>query len=132
MTIGVGDVFYLRCTHCNPPKPKFFVVAQVDPMIRMFLINSEISDYEKSKPALVAAKANILAAEHAFLKHDSVISCDHISHEYSQTIRSVLAYEPRVFVGVLSAAARNAVAEALRQNELLPRKYLRDLRALWP
>lgn len=44
--VAVGDVFYLHCGLCNPPKPKFFVVAQVVPVLRMFLINSVLSAYD--------------------------------------------------------------------------------------
>lgn len=130
--IALGSVFYLRCTLCNPPKPKFFVVAQVDPL-RMFLINSEMSGFAMSKAEHVAANARILVADHSsFLKHDSFVACDHLSHEYSrEKLLQEVERNPSIAVGCLHTRAIEAVAEALRGNDLLPRKYLRDLLPLW-
>lgn len=131
-TIALGDVYYLRCTLCNPPKQKFFVVAQAAPILRMFLINSDLSAYERSRPAIVAAKARILAAEHPFLRHDSFVGCDYVSHEYAQALPDILADYPGVYVGSLSKNARAAVAQALSMNSLLSRRHLADIRPLWP
>lgn len=130
--IELGDVLYLRCKHCVPPKPKFFVVAQVQPL-RMFLINSEINQFAASKPRMVALMPMLMHVEHAsFLAHDSYLCCDHLSHEYSiERVKEILRADPGVRRGQISEAGRRALAGTLRGNHLVPRKYLRDLMAVW-
>jgi len=126
-----GDVFLLQCTLCNPPKPKYFVVAQADPL-RLFLINSELTSFALGKPAIVAASPMIRAATNPFLVYDSYVACDHLSHEYSlEALAMLLDREPVRRKGHLCPAAKAAVAAALRMNELIPRKYLKDLRPIW-
>lgn len=131
-TISVGDVYHLRCTLCNPPKPKFFVVAHVDPL-RMFLINSNLSDFVRGSPEHVAAMALIRVQQHPeFLVHDSYIACDHLSHEYSSELLILkMGLSPEVRVGHLHPDAKAAVREALRGNALLAGKYLKQLRVTW-
>jgi hypothetical protein len=130
-TIHIGDVVLLRCTHCNPPKNKFFVVAHLEPL-RMFLINSEITEFQRRSQEILATQVVIRAQEHAFLEYDSVIGCDHLSHEYNlERLQEILIKEPQRILGALSRPARAAVKEALKGNELIPFKYLRGMRESW-
>lgn len=131
--IELGDVFHLRCTLCNPPKPKFFVVAQVEPL-RMFLINSKLTHFVASSPHRTAAHARIFAAEHVgFLKHDSYVACDAVSHEYSlEQLQQLMANDSSIHRGTLSIQARSAVAIALANCRTMARKYLNELRPFWP
>lgn len=133
LCVSLGDVLYLRCTLCNEPAQKFFVVAQVQPL-RMFLINSELTEFAKARPAHVAASPLIRYAEHSgFLKYDSFVGCDHLSHEYSyERVEALLSANPSIRVGQLHPNAKAAIGSALRGNFLLPRKYLKDLLPLWP
>lgn len=129
--IAVGDVFHLRCNLCNPPKNKFFVVALHDPL-KMFLINSDATDFQKSSPAIMAAQARIFASEHTFLEYDSLIGCDHLTHEYRlDQLRDLVLRNPTIRIGHLSDRAKEAVGQALKGNELIPRKYLRALGPCW-
>lgn len=130
-TVSVGDVFFLRCTHCNPPKMKFFVAAQVLPL-RMLLINSEPNEFQRASPSHLAAMAKVSAASHSFLTHDSVVACDHLSHEFSiDQLQGMLVNRPDILVGHLHADAIDAVRRALVGNEHIARKYLRDLYLAW-
>ncbi len=129
--IALGDVFLLRCTHCSPPKMKYYVVAQVEPL-RMFLINSELTVFQAARPEYVAACPSIAASEHPFLRYDSYLACDHVSHEYSlQDLDTRLNANPAIRLGTLSLAAREALKTALANNWILPTKYVRDIRPLW-
>lgn len=131
MSVSLGDVLHLRCNLCNPPKNKFFVVVLVDPL-KTFLINSRLTDFQIASPAHQAAMARIRATQHDFLDYDSVIACDHLSHEYDhETVERLLLEEPRRFVGQLHADARVAIAEALHHNKLLAGKYLKRLKEVW-
>lgn len=129
--VSIGDVFLLRCTHCNPPKMKYYVVVHVDPL-KMFIINSTANDFQQNTPSIIAALAPMFASEHPFLKHDSLIGCHHLSHEYSlAALQELLARNPKIFLGQLSSRAKAAVSRALRGNEHLPQKWLRQIRIFW-
>lgn len=129
--IAPGDVFLLQCTLCDPPKPKFFVVAQASPL-RMFLINSKLTSFAMGQPAIVAASPLIRAESNPFLRYDSYVACNHLSHEYSsERLGALLAENPSIRKGHLCPLAKASVAGALRMNELIARKYLRDLRPIW-
>lgn len=130
-SITEGDVFYLRCTLCTPPKQKYFVVVQADPL-RMFLVNSAINDYKAARPEHVAAMAPMRVADHPWMDHDSYIACDHLSHEYSyDRVMALAAADPAIFCGHLHPNAKAVLTDALRGNELVPRKYLKEIRPLW-
>ncbi|MBA0101252.1 hypothetical protein WH218_19660 [Stenotrophomonas indicatrix] len=133
MAAAVGDVFFLRCTLCNPPKDKFFVVALAEPL-KLFLINSEMTEFQRARPDRAMAQAEIAAAEHDFLEYDSIIGCDWLSHEYGQdTLERALANDKRYrCIGRLSDAARRSVAAALRDNVHIPGKWLKLLKQHWP
>lgn len=131
--VGVGDVFFLRCLLCNPPKDKFFVVALADPL-KLFLISSEMTEFQRTRPEHVAALATIEVAEHDFLEHDSLIGCDWLSHEYdSDALERALGKDERYrLVGHLSDAARQSVATALHGNVHISGKWLKLLKERWP
>lgn len=131
--IQVGDVFYLRCTLCNPPKPKFFVVAALDPL-RMFLINSRLNEFQASVPEIAACMVLIRATEHVdFLTHDSYVGCNQLSHEYNfAKLSELLVNHPDTRVGALHPHAKEAVSRALAGNTQLSGKYLRHVRPHWP
>lgn len=129
--IDVGDVFFLRCNLCNPPKPKFFVVAQVSPL-RMFLINSKLTEWAKQRPEHINASPVITQKQHAFLQYDSYLCCTAVSHEYSFDILiQMLSEDGSIKRGSLHKDARRLVYQALHDNRLIERKYLRPIRELW-
>ena len=129
--IELGDVFYLRCGLCDPPKPKFFVVAQVQPL-RMLLINSEINAFVLSKPRHRALHVPLRQCDQELLKHDSYLACDQISHEYNyEQLLDQMNRDPGIRVGRLSQDVMASVAVAFKGNHHIPKKYLADLVPLW-
>lgn len=131
MPPAVGDVFHLRCQTCRPPKFKFFVVALADPL-RFFLINSRATDFQKADVERMRALAEVLAEEHRFLHHDSLVGCNELFSEYSETeLVDAVANDPLCCLGSLSPNARAAVFSALQGNKFIPRKYLSALLVAW-
>ena len=130
--IEIGDVFLLRCTLCNPPKPKFFVAVQVRPL-RMLLINSEINAFLLSKPRHLALHIPLQQCDHsAFLVHDSYLACDQLSHEYSyERLSELLEKDPSVRKGRVHDSVHSSIGAAFKGNHLIPVKYLRELIPLW-
>lgn len=129
--MSLGDVFYLSCTLCNPPKPKFFVVVQADPL-RMVLINSDVNQFVRNKPRTLKLHLPLSHDCHDFLDHDSYLACDHLSHEYSrERLLGLLDSDPSIRRGRIHESVRPRVAAAFANNHLLPQKYLRDIAPLW-
>lgn len=132
ITITIGDVFFLRCKNCDPPKDKFFVIAQVDPLIT-FLINSNRTSFAETREPYRKATPVIYAAQHVeFLQHDSVVGCDQLWFEYShEELLRRIRNEPGVRVGRLHVGAVRAVCHALEGNLLLKKKHLNQLVPSW-
>lgn len=131
MPIAIGDVFLLRCNTCREPKPKFFVVALLEPF-RCFLINSAPTAFQASRPEQMLALAPILANQHPFLSYNSYVGCNELFAEYSQAdIEAAEASDPSVRLGSLHPHARAAVAAALTGNRFLPKLYLAKLQNSW-
>lgn len=127
----LGDVFYLTCTLCDPPKQKYFVAVQVDPL-RMVLINSEVSSFVRNKPRTLALHLHLAHGIHDFLHHDSYLACDHLSHEYSrERLLTLLDSDPSIRRGRIHDCVRPKIAGAFANNHVLPRKYLREIAPLW-
>lgn len=70
-----GQVIYLNCAFTNPPKPKYLVLACIEPKLLCFLINTEIHSYIKKRPDLLQCQISISQAAHSFLDYDSFIDC---------------------------------------------------------
>jgi len=130
--IELGDVFFLNCTLCVPPKDKFFVVVQVQPL-RMLLINSELNTFLLGKPKRLALHIPLMQIDHsAFLTHDSYLACDHLSHEYNyERLLRLSERNPSLRKGSIHADAKPKIAKAFAENHLIPRKYLHELVQLW-
>lgn len=67
-----------ECRHTTPPKPKYVVIACLNPNPYGFLINSEISQFIKARPTLLSSQVAIAAKRYGFLDHDSYINCAQI------------------------------------------------------
>jgi hypothetical protein len=70
-----GSVLYLYCPFTHPPKDKFLLVACVEPILNLFVINSEIPDFVQKRPHLKRCQVKMDVASHPFLTHDSYIDC---------------------------------------------------------
>lgn len=71
-----GQIFYLFCEFTRPrPKPKFIVLACVNPRPLVLLINTNKSEMIRSDPDLESTQVCIRAADYSFLSYDSYIDC---------------------------------------------------------
>jgi hypothetical protein len=73
-----GRVLYLFCNFTQPPKEKYLLVVSTNPIILMFVINSEINPFKASKAHLLKAQLPVTITEHDFLDHDSFIDCSQV------------------------------------------------------
>lgn len=129
--VALGNVFYLQCTLCTPPKPKFFTAVCCDPLM-MVLINSHVNPFVLDRPKLLEAEVPIAASDHDFLSHDSFVCCSQLSFEYSaEQLDRKLNLEPGVYRGSLCESAHIAVRDAIVSSHILPKKYRARIAAAW-
>lgn len=70
-----GTVLYLHCSFTVPPKEKFLLIVSTDPLIVLFIINSEISRFVQNSQPHYQAQVLLKQQEHSFLRHDSYLDC---------------------------------------------------------
>jgi len=88
-----GCVIRIKIKFPEVTKHKFLVlVADDDPEIWTFIINSELNQYVKDRPHLLKCQVKIAAADHSFLPHDSYLACDKVLHLHrADVIRELMA-----------------------------------------
>jgi hypothetical protein len=67
-----GRFLKLWCTFTRPPKEKYFLVVATAPWVIGFLINSELTAFQKTRPDLVNENIGISGG---FLPHRSYLDC---------------------------------------------------------
>lgn len=82
--ITVGDVLHLYCEFTTPEKYKYLVVCCTNPLL-VLCINSEINEYIKCRPELLACQVDVPETDHPFLKWDSVVNCVEASDSFDIT-----------------------------------------------
>jgi len=88
-------------------KEKFHVVCCTKPKQLAFLINSNLTDFVKKNPLLVACNALIAADAHDFLKYDSYVAC---CEPVSLAFIDEQAYD---VVGSINDTAKNSIINAV-------------------
>ncbi len=73
-----GWVLYLYCEFTNPHKEKYVLLASYDTPPLLFVINSEINSYKRSKPDLLNCQVQLKASDYDFLLHDSYVDCSKV------------------------------------------------------
>lgn len=120
--VKTGDILFLRCGHCTPPKNKYFVVVSIDPDPILFFINSKLNDFVRNNLNLYPYHTSIKVSEHGFLKYDSWVDCCDPCIEFNfDGIEQDMKYGGE-FCGVLSNTAANCIFESVKANPLLKRK----------
>lgn len=74
-----GQVFVFFCNFTEPHKEKYLVIAgKRDDLFYVFVINSKINDFIRTRPALLEAQAPLSSGTYTFLPHDSYIDCSKV------------------------------------------------------
>lgn len=84
-----GRVLYLFCNFTQPPKEKYLLIASTNPLILMFVINSEINQFKTRKPHLLNAQLPISVIDHKFLDHDSFIDCSQVVSQNDFSLKEI-------------------------------------------
>ena len=130
--LKVGQVFHLHCVACRPPKPKFHVLARIEPVPTFFLINSHPTAYQLARPHLMSSILKVMPTELTFLSHESWLDCTMVMSGYTaQDLETHVLNGNREYLGRMPAAQRRIVRAIINASKLLPRADKAAMLALW-
>jgi hypothetical protein len=113
-SITPGQVLKLFCSFTNPPKEKFLLVVSVNPAICIFIINTSIHPFIKSKYDLLESQVLIKKEDYQFLDHDSYIACHEIINHFSMDeIRKQIQLDISRIKEKINANTRNNILIAI-------------------
>lgn len=98
---------------------KRFVVLHVDDHTTTCVINSEISQFIRNRPALLRCQVVMRGAQHAFMDHDSHIDCSRIRSFLTDEIVADLMSRPEWILGDASSDCRVDIMAGIKATETL-------------
>jgi hypothetical protein len=104
----------------------------MEPKLLLFLINSEVTEYKKTRPDLMAGQLEIDAASHAFLNYDSWLDCTELHGYPLDQLTAEYNRDPKVVVGRLSESLTTRVIEVVQRSVTLPRRDISRILAALP
>jgi len=124
--IKVSDVLFLHCEFTTPPKNKYLVVCCCEPLL-VFVINSEIHPYIRSKQDLLECQVDILKDDHNFLSWDSYVSCidAHQAFDLCDIKRRIENDYSKVYVGEVASYCMRDVYLATERSKTMTRRNKR-------
>jgi hypothetical protein len=132
MALRTGDVVHVYVQSLRNPKHKYCVLVCMEPKLLLFLINSEVTEYKKTRPDLMAAQLEIDAASHAFLNYDSWLDCTELHGYPLDQLMAEYNRDPKVVVGRLSESLTTRVIEVVQRSVTLPRRDISRILAALP
>lgn len=118
-----GLVFRLFVPYIAPPKPKFLVLAYVtaDGRARLFTINSELTEFQKSNSELKRHQINISRDDYpTFLRHNSLLCCSELLGGWSAAeLEDVLLTRKECVVGELKGSDVAKVRKVVQDSPIL-------------
>lgn len=132
MALQTGDVVHVYVHSLRNPKHKYCVLVCIEPKPLLFLINSEVTEYKKTRPDLMAGQLEIDAAGHAFLSYDSWLDCTELHGYPLEQLEAECNKDPRIVVGRLSDALRARVIEVVKRSVTLSKRDIDRILAALP
>lgn len=126
--LRVGSVIYKHCDFTTPPKPKYVVVASINPRLLILLINSEINQFYTLQ-GLDQFHVPVSVADHGFLHHDSYANCveAHTSFDYTDVRQEVIDDYNNIFKGWLTDPCLESVYHAVKNNNMIRRGHQKEI-----
>jgi hypothetical protein len=98
---------------------KRFVVPHLDAHTTTCVINSEISQFIRTRPALLRCQVTMRVAQHDFMDHDSYIDCSRVRSFLTDEILADLMSRPEWILGDASETCRSDIMAAIKATETL-------------
>jgi hypothetical protein len=132
MDLKIGQVFHLWCSACNPQKYKFFVLASINPGPWFFLINSEPTEFQKSRAHLLASMVELTEKDVSFLSHDSWLDCTGLMGGHSaESLETMLESGAKEFLGRLDSDTRRHIRAVVSGSKVLTGNEKEHLLRVW-
>lgn len=110
-----GCVVRIEVKFPEVTKQKLLVlVADDDPELCLFVVNSAINPYVASRPHLFKCQVKIETAEHNFLRRDSYLACDKILRLHRDEVIRELMRNLGEIKGCVSDDARSEILAAVK------------------
>lgn len=126
--LRVGAVLYKHCDFTTPPKPKYMVVASMEPRLLVLLINSKVNQFYFTNH-LDQYHVLVPKEEHDFLRHDSFANCiqAHSAFDITDVRNEVVADYQQVFAGFLTEPCLENVYHAVKGNNILRSGHQKEI-----
>lgn len=98
---------------------KRFVVLHVDAHTIMCVINSEISQFIRARPALLRCQVTMQGSQHDFMDHDSHIDCSRVRSFLTDEVVADLMSRPEWILGDASEECRLDIMAGIKATETL-------------
>jgi len=98
---------------------KRFVVLHVDDHTITCVISSEISQFIRTRPALLRCQVLIQSAHHDFMDHDSHVDCSRVRSFLTEEVIADLASRPEWILGDATDSCCDDIAAGIKAAETL-------------
>ena len=128
--LDAGSVIYFEVTFRSGPRNKFLIVLDVDTVVYVLTINTEIHEFF-GRGEFGECYVTIDHATHPFLDRDSHIDCNEVIQLKLEDVVAELRSDNDCLRGMISDDVRQSVITAIRRTPCLSRddkdRYIRCL-----
>jgi hypothetical protein len=115
-----GRFIYLFCPFTTPPKNKYFLVASINPLVLLFIVNTSVNPFIQNNPKLLEAQLLLKQSDYSFLNHDSYLDCHQIIDRFTlEEIKGILFDDLSRIKGFLGLVTRDEIVKILNKNMTL-------------
>jgi hypothetical protein len=125
-----GMILYLDAAFTDPPKPKYVLVACLEPTPVLLLINSRLNPNVESDPARAGCHLRLNASDYPFLDHDSFLDCSKAYNLADDTeVAGQLVADLNRIKGEIRPDDRRHVIELVRSSHSLSPRIRKAIEA---
>ncbi len=122
------QIIRLYCQFTTPPKNKYFLIVKIEPEPLLFMVNSRIHPYVRSRAYLNQCQARLKANQNLFLTHDSYVDCREVCRNFSlNDILTQVQADMRRIKGFISTESQEQVIAAIKISPVLEQKYKNEI-----
>ncbi len=122
------QIIRLYCEFTTPPKNKYFLIVKIEPQPLLFMVNSRIHPYVRSRAYLNQCQARLKANQNLFLTHDSYVDCREVCTKFSlNDILTQVQTDMRRIKGFISTESQEQVIAAIKISPVLEQKYKNEI-----
>jgi hypothetical protein len=95
-------------------------VASINPLVLLFVVNSNVNTFIQKRPKLFEAQLLLKQTDYSFLDHDSFLACHEIISLFTlKEIKEIIFKDLSRIKGFLSQSNRDEIVKILNKNMTL-------------